>query len=285
MKRACVVGWPVAHSRSPLIHRYWLATNNVDGSYEKEAVRPDDFASFLGKMVQMGCGGANITLPHKELAYKLVDETDSAADGVRAVNTIWVDGDNIIASNTDIYGFMTHLGESAPGWDREDKPVAVLGAGGAARAIIYGLLEASVEEIRLFNRTGERAGKLAEFFGPKVKPFEWQSRSKDISSCGLLVNTTTLGMVDNPPLEIDLSGMAAGSVVADIVYTPLQTALLNQARKTGLRTVDGLGMLLHQAVPGFEKWFGVRPQVTEELRALIVEDIEITSKNIEQAGT
>lgn len=274
MKRACVIGWPIEHSRSPLIHGYWLRKCGIEGSYTKEAVRPEEVATFLRSLEAQGLVGCNVTVPHKETAYAIADEREPSARAVQAANTLWLEGGKLHAANTDAYGFMTYLDHSVPDWKAHDGPVCVLGAGGAARAIVHGFLEAGVDEVRVFNRTRGRAEPLAEAFGPRVKVFEWAARSEGSREACVLVNTTAAGLKGAGTLGMEFDGFNQDCVVADIVYVPLETELLAQARAAGLRSVDGLGMLLHQAVPGFEKWFGVRPQVTDELRAVLVKDIE-----------
>jgi|SRR4051812_37621979 shikimate dehydrogenase len=267
MPRACVIGWPVEHSRSPLIHRYWLKQYGIDGAYEKEAVRPEALARFLGSLGAQGFAGANVTLPHKEAALRLAAVADEAARAIGAANTLWFDqAGRLCASNTDAYGFITNLNEQAPNWSEARRPVMVLGAGGAARAILHGLLAEGVTRILLANRTRGRAEALAQAFGPAVEAIDWQDRNSALSGCGLLVNATSLGMTGKDPLDIDLAALPKDAVVADIVYSPLETPLLAAARARGNGVVDGLGMLLHQAVPGFERWFGVRPEVTAALR-------------------
>jgi shikimate dehydrogenase len=271
MKRACVVGWPVAHSRSPVIHRYWLKLYGLDGAYEMEEVRPEEIGDFLKGLKQRGYEGANVTLPHKEAALAAADRPDVAATNIGAANTLWLDAKGLLhASNTDAYGFMTHLAAEAPDWNKGRRPVMVLGAGGAARAILHGLIETGASKILLANRTEGRAKALAENFGSRVSVIPWEDRNLALAGCGLLVNATSLGMAGKPALDIDLSALPLDAIVADIVYSPLETPLLAAARARGNRTVDGLGMLLHQAVPGFERWFGVRPEVTPELRAHVV---------------
>jgi shikimate dehydrogenase len=266
--RACVIGWPVEHSRSPLIHRYWLKQFGIDGAYEKEAVRPEDLARFLGSLQARGYAGANVTLPHKEAALRTAESADEAAVTIGAANTLWLDPDGTLhASNTDAYGFMTNLEAQAPDWNKERRPVMVLGAGGAARAILYGLLVGGAARVLITNRTRDRAEALAEAFGPTVSVVDWEDRNKALAGCGLLVNATSLGMTGKEALDIDLAALPKDAVVADIVYSPLKTKLLAAAHARGNRTVDGLGMLLYQAVPGFERWFGVRPEVTPELKA------------------
>jgi shikimate dehydrogenase len=274
MKRACVIGWPIEHSRSPLIHGYWLNQYGIAGAYTKEAVRPEDVADFLRSLAAQGLVGCNVTVPHKQMAYALADERDASSRAVQAANTLWIEGGKLHAANTDTYGYMTYLDHKVPDWKAHDGPVCVLGAGGAARAIVYGFLDAGVDEVRVFNRTRARSEQLAEAFGPRVKAFDWANRSDGAREACVLVNTTSAGLKGSGTLGIDFAGFNEDCVVSDIVYVPLETELLAHARVAGLRTVDGLGMLLHQAVPGFEKWFGVRPQVTPELRNILVADIE-----------
>jgi len=268
MRRACVIGWPVEHSRSPPIHRYWLKQYGIDGAYEKEAVRPEALARFLGSLGAQGFAGANVTLPHKEAALKLAAVADEAARAIGAANTLWFDqAGRLCAGNTDAYGFITNLNQAAADWNEGCRSVMVLGAGGAARAILHGLLAQGVTRILLANRTRGRAEALAQAFGPAVGAIDWGHRNRALSGCGLLVNATSLGMTGKDPLDIDLAALPKNAVVADIVYHPLETPLLAAARARGNRVVDGLGMLLHQAAPGFEHWFGVRPEVTAALRA------------------
>lgn len=266
--RACVIGWPVAHSRSPVIHRYWLKRYGLKGAYEKEAVRPEDFPEFLRTLGEHGYGGANVTLPHKEAALRAAKEADSAARAIGAANTLWLDAKGALhATNTDAYGFMANLQCEVPDWHGASGAAMVLGAGGAARAVLHGLIEAGVPRIFLSNRTETKAQDLAEAFGPPIEVISWDAKDTALSACALLVNTTSLGMAGEPPLEITVAALPKHATVADIVYVPLETPLLAEARAHGLTAVDGLGMLLHQAVPGFEQWFGVRPDVTPELRA------------------
>lgn len=277
MIKACVVGWPITHSRSPMIHGYWLKTLGIDGSYEKLAVKPEDAFAFFQGLPGSGLAGCNVTVPLKEIAFEAADEKDSSAVAVGAANTIWIENGKILAANTDTYGFMTHLSATAPNWLDVDKPVLILGAGGAARAIAFGFLEAGIEQLMISNRTKSRAEKLGEHFSKyrnKIRIVDWDNRSSAAAKAGVIVNTTTIGMRNEGSLDLDFSQVDSTTVVADIVYVPLETQLLKDARQRGLKTVDGLGMLLHQAVPGFEKWFGRRPDVTPELRALIVGDLE-----------
>ncbi len=272
-QKAAVLGWPIQHSRSPLIHNYWLKTYGIVGSYEKIAVDPKNFETFIRSMPDLGFIGANLTIPHKEAIFALADEVDHVASTIGAANTIWWDKGKLHATNTDVTGFMTNLKRSAPDWDKHNGCVAVIGAGGAARGIVYGLLQAGVEEVRIFNRTRERGIELSHRFDVRVKVEDWDNRNQRLADCHTLVNTTSLGMEGNPPLDIDLTQLGQDAVVVDIVYSPLKTPLLAQARKMDLVTVDGLGMLLHQAAPGFTKWFGRRPGITADLRALVVSDL------------
>lgn len=276
MKRACVVGWPVEHSRSPMIHGHWLKVHGIAGTYTREAVRPEEISGFFARLGERGFCGCNVTAPHKEAAFAAAAERDQSALAVGAANTLWLATGHLCAANTDTYGFMTHLARTVPEWLSVDRPVAIFGAGGAARAIVHGVLEAGVEEIRLFNRTRERAEALAHGFHNRrgrIKVLEWAAGAAAAAGAGVVVNTTLLGLNGVGSLDLDLDRFDDRTVVADIVYVPLETALLRSARLHGLRTVDGLGMLLHQAVPGFERWFGIRPEVTHELRTLVGADI------------
>ena len=270
--RACLIGWPAAHSRSPIIHKYWLKSFGIDGDYRIEAVKPQDFAGFVASLGARGYVGANITLPHKEQALKVAD-ADARARAVGAANTLWFDGGTLRATNTDVEGFVDNLDEASPGWDKATDEALVLGAGGAARAIVFGLVERGIKTIHLVNRTLPRAEELARQFGPSVKPAAWDQIAALSPRATLLVNTTSLGMKGEPPLDLDLNLLPAAATVVEAVYIPLDTPLLIAARKRGLKTADGLGMLLHQAVRGFSLWFGKRPTVTPELRALVEMDL------------
>src|ERR1700688_1994401 len=271
-RAACLIGWPAAHSRSPLIHHYWLQTLGLPGGYNIEAIPPEGFAEFVLHLKAHGFVGANVTIPHKERALALT-RPDERARAVGAANTLWYEGDELHSTNTDIEGFIHNLDACAPGWDGVTSDALVLGAGGAARAVVFGLIERGIKRICLANRTVERARALADQFGVQVHPISWDAIGEWLPRVDLLVNTTSLSMHGQPALEIDVGRMPPHSVVADLVYVPLQTPLLAAARARGLRTADGLGMLLHQAVRGFELWFGQRPQVTPELRALIEADL------------
>jgi len=268
---ACLIGWPAAHSRSPLIHRYWLRTLGIEGGYVIEAVPPDEFKDFVLRLSQRGFVGANVTIPHKEQALAL-SKPDARAKAVGAANTLFLAGGELCSTNTDVEGFLNNLDASAPGWDKADEAL-VLGAGGSARAVVFGLIERGIKTVHLVNRTMARAQTLADQFGAKVHPETWDKVAELLPRAGLLVNTTSLGQHGQPRLEIDVALLPVTSVVADLVYVPLQTELLAAAKARGLKTADGLGMLLHQAVRGFELWFGRRPQVTPELRALVEADL------------
>ncbi len=275
---AFVCGWPVAHSRSPIIHNYWINRYKIEGEYIKQPISPQDFKLFINKLIESGYLGGNVTLPHKEKAFELADRLDPAAKRLGAVNTLWIKNKKLHGANTDGYGFLANLDQLAFGWDnaeRKSKSVIVLGAGGAARAIIDAVVSRGFQNIKIVNRTISRAEILADIFGKNIIVHGWQELSELMTSTGLLVNTTSLGMEGKAPLEIDLNSLPSNCLVSDIVYVPLQTELLKQAASRGLDAVDGLGMLLHQAVPGFEKWFGVRPEVTDELRNLVIDDLVV----------
>ncbi|MGO4706568.1 shikimate dehydrogenase [Microvirga sp. 2MCAF38] len=281
MPKAFVVGHPIKHSRSPLIHGYWLKQHGLDGSYERIDVAPTDFAAFLKSFAGQGFAGGNVTIPHKEAAFAGVERRTANAERSKAVNTLWVEDGVLWGDNTDILGFMAHLDQSlGQGWEQDVETVLIIGAGGAARAIVAGLQDRAFARILIANRTFEKAEELVHDLqtgtGPVLQALPWGELETALPKAGLIVNTTSLGMIGQPPLTLDLSLAPKNAAVADIVYVPLKTPLLAQAEKRGLRTVDGLGMLLHQAVPGFAHWFGVTPQVTAELRDLIVADIEGT---------
>jgi len=270
-KAVCVIGWPIAHSRSPLIHNYWIRQHNLDAEYRREAVPPDQFEDFVRNLLALGYIGANVTVPHKGAALAL-SAPDDRARAVGAANTLWYENGTLRSTNTDVEGFLANLDATTPGWDRGLESAIVLGAGGAARGVVYALVTREVERIYVINRTAERAEALKKQFGARVRVVGWDETTGLMGGAGLLVNATPLGMQGQPPLDINLR-CPASLVVADIVYDPLDTRLLQTARERGLRTADGLGMLLHQAVRGFELWFGVRPEVTPELRALVEADL------------
>ncbi|MBR0777588.1 shikimate dehydrogenase [Bradyrhizobium diazoefficiens] len=271
---ACLIGWPAAHSRSPLIHRYWLRTLGIAGGYVIEAVPPDDLRDFVLRLSLRGFVGANVTIPHKEGVLAL-SAPDARAKAVGAANTLWFEDGELRSTNTDVEGFINNLGACAPGWDGAEEAL-VLGAGGSARAVVFGLIERGIKRIHLANRTLARAEALAKQFGESVRPIGWDGVSDVLPGAKLLVNTTSLGMHGQPALEVDVARLPQAAVVADLVYVPLVTPLLAAAQARGLKTADGLGMLLHQAVRGFELWFGQKPEVTAELRALVEADLTKT---------
>jgi shikimate dehydrogenase len=272
-KRACVIGYPVAHSRSPLIHSYWLREYKLDGDYTRHEVKPEDIDQFLKNFLNGPFAGCNVTLPHKEAAARNVKDVTPVVRALGVANTLWLENGTLRADNSDVPGFLAHLDDTIPGWDGRTKHAVVLGAGGAARAVVYGLKERGVEKITIVNRSRERAEQLNREIKIETSIAGFDRIDKLISSADLLVNTTSLGMKGQPPLEIDLKNLKKGAAVSDIVYVPLETELLRQAKELGHPTVDGLGMLLHQAVVGFERWFGVKPKVTKELRAHIAADL------------
>ncbi len=273
--RAFVTGFPVRHSRSPLIHGYWLETLDLPGSYRAHEVAPEDFADFIGSLRNGSAGfvGGNVTIPHKELAFKLADRPDELSQELGASNTLWLEDGKLFATNTDGRGFTANLDERHPGWDRHDRAV-IFGAGGASRAVIQAVRDRGLKEIHVVNRTVERARELADRFGPKVHAHPTAALAEVMAGAGLFINTTSLGMDGEAAPAIDFSPLLSDAVVTDIVYVPLKTPILAQAEEQGFAIVDGLGMLLHQAVPGFEKWFGRRPAVDERLRTLIIADME-----------
>ncbi|MCC0805544.1 shikimate dehydrogenase [Methylobacterium sp. W2] len=276
MIKAFVVGHPIAHSRSPMIHGHWLATLGLDGSYERIDVAPEDFGAFLRNLKTSEFAGGNVTLPHKEAAFAGTEVLTEAARRIGAVNTLSFDGQGrLVGDNTDAVGFTAHLDETlGPDWLGADTgDVVILGAGGAARAVVAGLLDGPATRILVANRTRSRAEAIAELDPARVEAIAWDGLDAALGRARLLINTTSLGMTGKPPLDITLDRLRAECAVADIVYSPLETPLLAAAAVRGHRVVDGLGMLLHQAVPGFERWFGTRPVVTSELRALIVADL------------
>jgi shikimate dehydrogenase len=279
-RAACVIGWPISHSRSPLIHNYWLKLYGIAGAYRSEAIPPDDFASFVQSLAARGYAGANVTVPHKEAALAC-SQPDDRARAVGAANTLWLDG-GLRSTNTDVEGFLNNLDACAPGWDRDANNVVVLGAGGAARAVIYGLIERGAARITIVNRTPARAEALRRRFGTRVATADWTARNALLAETTLLINTTTLGMHGQPALDIEIGHLPDRATVAELVYVPLVTPLVAQARARGLRVADGIGMLLHQAVGGFQLWFGRRPDVTAELRALVEADIATPSSNPRQ---
>jgi shikimate dehydrogenase len=271
---AGIMGWPVSHSRSPALHNFWLEQHAIDGAYVPLPVEPGQLERALRGLPALGFRGCNLTIPHKQQAMAIVDRVDPPARRIGAVNTVIVAADGSLeASNTDVYGFRENLRDCAPDWDPAAGSAVVLGAGGAARAVVASLIEAGVPEIRLVNRTPARAAEIAAELGNpqcRISVHLWNAGETALAEAGLLVNTTSLGMTGEPGLEISLARLPRHAVVVDIVYVPLDTALLVEARRRGHRTVDGLGMLLHQGRPGFEAWFGTSVRVTPDLRAAIL---------------
>jgi shikimate dehydrogenase len=272
-RAACVIGWPAGHSRSPLINNYWIKRHGLMADYRREAVPPEKFAEFIGAFAEHGYIGANVTLPHKEAALRL-SRPDDRAEAVGAANTLWLQGGELHSTNTDVEGFLENLDAAAPGWDSGLQSALVLGAGGAARAVVFALLQRGAGRVHVANRTSEKAQAFRDRFGERVHPVAWEDAKGLLSGTQLLANATSLGMAGQPALDIDVSDLPPNAVVTDIVYTPMQTPLLAAAGQRRLRTADGLGMLLHQAVRGFSLWFGVRPEVTAELRALVEADLK-----------
>ena len=275
---ACVIGWPVGHSRSPLIHRYWLKRYRLAGDYVAQPVPPDEIDVFLRRFAASGFIGANVTIPHKEAAFRAAAKASPVATALQAANTLWLADGVLHADNTDCHGFLANLDGQAPGWDCAG-PAIVFGAGGAARAVIHALVDRRFDPIIVLNRTVARAEALASHFGPPVIAAPLTDAARFVPDANLFVNTTSAGMDGAPPLTIDWRGARVdqekrqGAIATDIVYTPVQTSFLRAAADHGLKTVDGLGMLMHQAAPGFERWFGVRPAVDQALRQLVLADI------------
>jgi len=270
--RACIIGHPVAQSRSPMLHGHWLEMLGIAGSYDRQDVPPEALEAFFARFAAAGYVGGNITLPHKTAIIPLLAGIDDAARIIGAVNTIWLENGSFIGGNSDWRGFMDNLDDRAPGWDKGAEEVVVLGAGGAARAVIYGMLQRGAS-VHIVNRTREAAETLAQHFGARVKAHGWEALPALLPRADLLANTTALGMLGKPAMVIDLAPLKPGATVADAVYVPLETDLLKAAKARGHQTVDGLGMLLHQAAFGFRHWFGGNPQVTPALRALVEADI------------
>jgi shikimate dehydrogenase len=270
--KAFVCGHPIAHSRSPVIHGYWLRQSAIAGSYSAVDVAPEDFPQFVKSLGRNGFIGGNVTIPHKEAAHALVARRDEAATLIGAVNTLWLEEETVCGGNTDAYGFAANLDLEAPGWERRRRAV-VLGAGGASRAVVFALQQRGIKDIRIVNRTIDRSVDLAHRFGGGISAHAPAALGELLADADLLVNTTSVGM-HGSGVPADVASLPDHAIVTDIVYVPLQTPLLAAASGRGLKTVDGLGMLLHQAVPGFERWFGVRPRVTAELREILVADVE-----------
>lgn len=269
--KAGVIGWPVEHSLSPLIHRYWLRRYGIAGEYLLLPVPPEDIRKRLLNLGRDGFCGANVTVPHKRAALEAADRVSGTARRIGAVNTLYFEGGALVGTNSDADGFMENLRQGALNWDPAAAPAVLIGAGGAARAVTVALLDAGVPQIRLLNRTRTHAEALANDLGGPIEVLDWPQRDACLEGAGLLVNASSLGMVGQPPLALALDGLPRDALVTDIVYRPLETGLLAAARARGNPWVDGLGMLLHQARPGFAHWFGREPEVTGELRALVLE--------------
>jgi shikimate dehydrogenase len=272
-RAACVIGYPARQSRSPKLHGYWIKRYGIDGDYRIEEIAPENFEAFITNLAGHGYVGANVTMPHKEAAFRL-SQPDDKARAIGAANTLWLEGDILRATNTDGDGFVGSLDASAPGWDGRMDNAVILGAGGASRSIVYALLGRGISSIHVVNRTREKADALRQSYGGGVKPADWDEVPKLLANTGLLVNTTSLGMQGKPVLEIDLSPLKDTTIVSDIVTVPLKTPLLAAAEARGLTTSNGLEMLLHQAVRGFELWFGIRPEVSREQYDLLAADIQ-----------
>lgn len=271
LKKAGVIGFPVHHSKSPLIHNYWLEKYGLQARYDAYEVKPEELGDFVFSLKEKGFSGINVTVPHKVAVMKLMDSVSDAAQKAGAVNTVIVGKDGaLFGHNTDGSGFLANVSEQKKDFDVKQKPVVILGTGGAARGVCAALVLAGAPEIRLAYRTREKAENLATSVGGNFRLIEWSKKEKALEGAGLLANATTLGMNGFDPLEIDLSGLDESAVVADLVYSPLKTELLKQAAERGHITADGLGMLLHQARPAFQAWFDVMPDITSELRELVL---------------
>jgi shikimate dehydrogenase len=270
LRRACIMGHPVAHSRSPMIHGYWLKTLGIPGAYEFKDLTPEQFIPFITELAANGYVGGNVTVPHKEAAYRTVSARDAASEAVGALNVLWLENGKLMGGNSDVHGFIDNLDDRAPGWNVPGCKALVLGAGGAGRSAVYALKQRGAE-VHVVNRTLARAQDLAQRFGASAHG--WADVPKLLPHADVLVNCTSLGLTGKEPLQIDLGPLKKSAVVYDVVYVPLETGLLAQAKKRGHRTVDGLGMLLQQAGFGFRKWFGGNPKVTPELRAMVEADI------------
>jgi shikimate dehydrogenase len=278
MKKACVIGWPITHSRSPLIHTYWLKRYGIDAVYEKKAVEPESVAQFITNLTSSEFIGCNVTIPHKETAFQAVTKVDEIASRLGAVNTVYLRDGVVCGTNTDGEGFIASLRHAHPAFNLKNKTAVIVGAGGAAKAIIGALLDEGMETIGIINRTRERIHDLQVHFGSGIYEISEAISDDALQSCGLLVNTTSQGMEGQPSLKLEIQSLNPNALVADIVYTPLETAFLAKARQQGNPVLGGLGMLLHQAVRGFELWFGVKPEVTAELYDLIAADVQKANK-------
>ncbi len=274
MKKACVIGYPIAHSRSPLIHNYWLKTYGIEGHYDRREIEPKELKSFLTGLQMEGYVGCNVTIPHKEAAIPFLSHVDDIVRRTGSLNTIYFKDGVTHGTSSDGEGFYQNLLASVPGLDLKGRTAVILGAGGSARAVIERLLRTGLAEVRIMNRTTSRAEELRQLFGERVSLLPPERFGIESKTAGLLVNTTSQGMNGQPALNVDLADLPEDAVVADLVYVPLKTDLVRRAEQRGLKAVGGLGMLLHQAVVGFEKWFGIRPEVTPELYDLVARDVE-----------
>ena len=271
---AGVMGWPVMHSRSPMLHNYWFKQHGLAGTYVPLAIRPEGLAAALRALQPLGFAGCNLTIPHKQQAMSIVDEVDTVGKRIGAISCVVVRADGSLAgSNNDCYGFVHSLKQERPGWRADAGPVTVIGAGGGSRAVCYGLAQEGAKEIRLVNRTLERAQGIADEFGGPIRALPWDQRHDALEGAAMVVNTTSNGMVGQPALDVRLDRLPKSALVADIIYIPLETPFLAAARKRGNPTMNGLGMLLHQARPAWKAWFGVEPEVTPELRAMVEKTI------------
>jgi shikimate dehydrogenase len=267
---AGLMGWPVMHSRSPKLHNYWLAQHRLPGTYVPLAIKASDLRAALRALPALGFSGCNLTIPHKEAALAIVDKVDPLARRIGAMNCVVVAPDGSLAGyNYDAFGFIESIREAQPGWRADAGPIVVIGAGGGARAVLAGLIDAGAREIHLVNRTPARAQALTNDLGAPINPIAWADRAAALAGAAMLINTTNQGMVGEPALDLALDQLPPRALVSDIIYIPRETPLLAAARKRGNPTVNGLGMLLHQARPAFRAWFGIMPEVTPELRALI----------------
>jgi len=271
---AGVMGWPVMHSRSPLLHNYWLRQHGLAGTYLPLEIRPEGLAAALRALHPLGFAGCNLTIPHKQAAMKIVDRVDALANSIGAISCVVVGPDGSLSgTNNDCYGFIHNIRQEQPGWRADAGPITVIGAGGGSRAVCYGLAQEGAREIRLVNRSIDRARGIADEFGGPLRALPWEQRHDALEDSAMLVNTTSLGMVGQPALDIKLDRLPVSALAVDIVYIPLETAFLAAARKRGNRTVNGLGMLLHQGRPAWKAWFGIEPEVTPELRAMVEKTI------------
>jgi shikimate dehydrogenase len=271
---AGVMGWPVMHSRSPMMHNYWFTKHGLAGTYVPLAIRPENLTAALRGLPPLGFAGVNVTIPHKQEAMKIIDEVDALARSIGAVSCIVVRPDGSLAgTNNDCYGFIHAVKQEQPGWRADAGPIVVIGAGGGSRAVCYGLAREGAREIRLVNRTLDRAREIEREFGAPIKALRWEDRHDALEGAAMVVNTTSQGMVGNPALEIRLDKLPKSALAADIIYIPLETPFLAAARARGNRTINGLGMLLNQGRPAWKAWFGIEPEVTAELRAMVEKTI------------